>query len=566
VASGVSFGYPGHSVFTDLDLRVSRGMRLGVVGENGTGKSTLLGLLAGLLKPSKGEVRRRGTLAIVEQELDVTPGQTIGGLVQSALAEVRQVAAELEAAAAALSAGPSVGTISGELAVSEAPGGVSAKGSLGDAELADLLARAEHLQAWDADRKIDEALTRLGAPRDFDRRLATLSVGERYRVRLACRLAEAADYLLLDEPTNHLDAAGIEYLTQQLIKWHGGIVLVTHDRELLDDVATVIFDLNPSIDGRPVLYGKPGYERYRRAKEAAMKRWRSRYVREQKRAAELAEILDASYEGLSDEWRPPKGSQKHRRGTRARQHVKAADRQIIQLAETAVAIPEPPQELCFPELPPVILPDDATGIIAVTDPLVTGDNGQIRLSLPDELIEIEPGGRLLVVGPNGSGKSTLLSVLAGLLPLEGGFRSAAAGVRLGIVGQENSPLIARGIAADKLTGFDAIANEVLALLSRGQLDPEMIVPILSLGLLTEAELEKPLVELSAGQRRRFELARVLVTAPHLLILDEPTNHLSIDLVDELTKALDKTQAAVIIATHDRRMRKDLAHWPTLELK
>ena len=559
VASGVGFGYPGIPVFEHLDFCASKGMRIGVVGENGTGKSTLLALLAGKLTPVKGTVRRKGTLAIVEQEFEPTPGQTIGDLVQTALSEVRKLAADLEVAAQRL----------------------ATEGDID--EVSNILAKAEHLRAWDADRRIDESLTRFKAPRDFDRPLETLSVGERYRVRLACRLAEQADFLLLDEPTNHLDQAGIEYLTARLQQWYGGIVLVTHDRELLDDVATAIFDLNPSIDGKPMLYGKPGYENYRKAKAEALKRWRSRYVREQKRTGELLATLDASYEGLSDEWRPPKGSEKHRRGTRARQHVKNADRQLIKLEAEAVPIPEPPMELAFPDLPPFIYPpgfetapsaSSTIGVpqqeaqcptMTVSDPAVIGSEGYTRLDLRGETIEIAPGGRLLVVGPNGSGKSTLLSVMAGTLPLTSGIRSSASGLRLGIVGQENAELITAGIPTDKLTGFDAIENEILALLSRGRIDPNQVVPLLELGLLTEAELEKPVKDLSAGQRRRFELAKVLVTAPQMLILDEPTNHLSIDLVDELTKALDKTQAAVVIATHDRRMRKDLAHWPTLEL-
>jgi len=578
VASDVAFGYPGHAVFEHLDFRVSRGMRIGVVGENGTGKSTLLALLAGSLQPSKGSIKRKGSLAIVEQELDTVPGQTIGDLVQSALREVRQVAAELEAAAERLQS-ESSGCKTENNAVILRQGADATQNAESRAEidaeneqLANLLARAEQLRSWDADRRLDEALTRLGAPRDLERPMATLSVGERYRVRLACRLAESADFLLLDEPTNHLDQAAIEYLTAQLLRWPGGVVLVTHDRELLDDVATAIFDLNPSIDCRPVLYGKPGYESYRRAKDAALRRWRSRYVREQKRLAELALTLDSSYEGLSDEWRPPKGSQKHRRGTRARQHVKAADRQILQLGATAVDIPEPPLELNFPALPTVDLPattplkPQAPALISVNEPLVLGDAGKARLDLTGQVINIEPGGRLLVVGPNGSGKSTLLKVLGGQLKLNGGTRAAISNIRYGIVGQENAKLVTAGIDEAKITGFEAIQNEVLELLSRGQLDPDNLNPVLDLGLLTEAELDKPLKDLSAGQRRRFELARVLVTAPQLLILDEPTNHLSIDLVDTLTKALDKTEAAVIIATHDRRMRQDLADWPTLELE
>jgi macrolide transport system ATP-binding/permease protein len=547
VARDLGFSYPGRPVFRGVSLRVSDGVRVGVVGENGSGKSTLLHVLGGSLVPSTGTVRRVGTLALVEQELRTAPGTTVGDLVRGTLAEVRKVGAELDAAARgfdhdASGAGPSA-----------APG---------LAELADLLARAEHLQAWDADRRVDEALTRLGATRDPDRRLDELSVGERYRVRLACRLAERTDLLLLDEPTNHLDDAAIAYLTGALRAWRGGVVVVTHDRQLLDDVATAILDLDPSMDGTPTLYGQPGYLAYRFAKNQALVRWRQRYRAERKRAEALAERLDSSYESLSDEWRPPKGSDKNRRGTRARIHVKAADRLVQKLEAEAVEVPVPPLQLAFPDLV-AMSPgwDPSEPVVEVRNPRVAG-----RLDLPGTRVAVPASGRLLVVGPNGSGKSTLLAALAGTVPLGRGTRTVAEGVRVGIVGQEESVPVDLRMGDGRLaTGFDAYAREALDLLAAGALDPELLVPVAFLGLLTEDDLDRALADLSVGQRRRFEIARALLAVPHLLLLDEPTNHLSIDLVDELTLALQATPAAVVVATHDRRMRDELADWPTLVL-
>ncbi|MBD7949075.1 ABC-F family ATP-binding cassette domain-containing protein [Oerskovia rustica] len=559
----LSFSYPGRPVLSGVSLRVGAGTRLGVVGENGTGKSTLLGVLAGTLAPSGGEVRRQGSLAVVEQELVPQPGQTVGDLVRDSLATVRAVGAELDAVTRDFD---------------------HEHGNL--AELSDVLARAEHLAVWDADRRVEVALSRLGACRDPRRELSTLSVGERYRVRLACRLAERSDLLLLDEPTNHLDTSGIDFLTGEIVAWGGGIVMVTHDRQLLDDVATEILDLDPAMDGRPVLYGQPGYLAYRFAKNQALHRWRQRYRAERKRAEKLAERLDASYEGLSDEWRPAKGSQKHRRATHARIHVKAADRLVQKLEAEAVEVPVPPLELRFPDLlamspgwspdtpllevrsprvdatpheegaTPAGLPDGGTPAAPATVP--TG----ARLDLPGTRIAIPPSGRLLITGPNGSGKSTLLAALAGTVGLDRGTRTVADGVRVGIVAQEG-PALPPG--AEERTGFEEYAQEALDLLSAGTLDPDYLVPVAFLGLLTEEDLDRPLRELSAGQRRRFDLARALLAVPHVLLLDEPTNHLSIDLVDELTQALRVTPAAVVVATHDRRMREDFADWPTLEL-
>jgi macrolide transport system ATP-binding/permease protein len=547
VARGLTFAYPGRPPVLDgLDVVVRAGTRLGLVGENGAGKTTLLHVLAGTLEPQAGTVTRAGTLAVVEQELLTAPEATVGTVVDTSLAATRAAADALTAAIDAFDHDE------------------------GDpVTLAEVIAAYEHLAAWDADRRVDEALTRFGAPRDRARTLATLSVGERYRVRLAARLAERADLLLLDEPTNHLDAAGITYLTEQLATWPGGVVVVTHDRRLLDDVMTGILDMDPSMDGHPALYGEARYAAYRFARDAMLRRWRARYRAERKRAVALAAQLDSSYENLSDAWRPPKGSQGHRRATRARSRVKTVDRRIAELEAGAVAVPVPPPALAFPDLPAVPREHAGGPLLDVRAPRVEG-----RLDLPGRRVELAPCGRLLVVGPNGSGKSTLLAVLAGTLAADRGARTLAPGVRLGVLAQDR-PGASSGadddgghdVDADADAGSvsDAYARHALRLLAAGALDPDELVPIAALGLLAEDDLDRPVAELSVGQRRRLDLARALLAAPHVLVLDEPTNHLSVGLVDELTAALRTTSAAVVVATHDRQMRADLADWPVLEL-
>ncbi|HEY0188448.1 MAG TPA: ATP-binding cassette domain-containing protein [Cellulomonas sp.] len=534
VADGLSFGYPGRPVLDRVALSASAGQRVGVVGENGAGKTTLLRLLAGDLVPTAGEVRRSGTVSVVHQELDVPVGATVGDLVARTARQVRAAAERLDAVVRDLDHD------AGDLTA-----------------LAEAIAAVERVAAWDVDRRVDEALTRFGAPRDVGRRLDTLSVGEAYRARLACHVAERADILLLDEPTNHLDVGGIDYLTAQLQQWPGVVLIVTHDRRLLDDVMTAILDLDPSMDGRPVLYGATRYATYRFAKDQALRRWRVRYTQERKRAEQLARRLDASYEGLSDEWRPEKGSQKNRRATHARIHVKAADRLVQRLEAEAVEVPVPPPVLLFPDLPSI--PAGYTGgpLLELRAPRVAG-----RLDLPGVRVELPPAGRLLVTGANGAGKSTLLAALAGALRLDRGLRTVAPGVRLGVLGQDDPA----GAGDDRRgTGFEAVARRALDLLRSGLLDPAQVLPVAALGLLDEEDLDRPLGELSVGQRRRFDLAAALVAAPHVLVLDEPTNHLSIVLVDELTAALRLTSAAVVVATHDRAMRADLADWPAVEL-
>lgn len=554
-ARDLAVGYPGRTVLSGVSFRAGPGSRIGLVGENGTGKTTLLRVLAGELEPTSGEVRVVGSLATVAQELEVAGGATVGDLVEEALADVRAAAVQLAEATAAMDA----------LAPDAAPEVHDAA----SARLARALQTAERLAVWDADRRADEALTRFGAPRDTSRRLGELSVGERYRVRLACRIAQRPDVLLLDEPTNHLDLEGIEHLTEQLRRWPGVVVIVTHDRRLLDDVMTAILDLDPSMDGRPALYGGSSYAAYRFQRDQALRRWRARYAAERKRAAALAERLDEAYEGLSDAWRPPKGSARHGRGTRARIHVKAADRLVQRLEATAVEVPVPPLGLSFPDLP--ALPPGADGSHALLE--VRGVHVPGRLDLPGVRVDLPPCGRLLVTGPNGAGKSTLLGVLAGAIPSVRGVRHVVPGVRAGLLGQDDDAVTVLGedpaeaAPADdgRRTGFEAYAAHALRLLDAGALDPARLVPVASLGLLTEEDLDRPLAELSVGQRRRFALATALLAAPHVLLLDEPTNHLSVALVDELTQALLDTSAAVVVATHDRALRRDLAGWPELAL-
>ncbi|MBU4215495.1 MAG: ATP-binding cassette domain-containing protein [Actinobacteria bacterium] len=530
VADEVTFGYPGRPVLDRFDLTVTEGDRIGLVGENGAGKTTLLRVLAGELVPRAGRVHRQGSWAMVAQELEVDEVATVGSLLDGSLAGVRAAAVAWAAAAGDPDVDPQV--------------------------LAAATDRLERLAAWDVDRRLDEALTRFGAPRARERRLAELSVGERYRVRLACRLAERADLLLLDEPTNHLDAAGVEHLTRELQTRPGALVIVTHDRWLLDAVMTAICDLDPAMDGRPALYGATRYADYRFAKDQMLRRWRARYRAERVEAVRLAGRLDDSYENLSDAWRPPKGSAPNRRETHARTTVKRIDRLVERHVERSVAVPVPPPRLAFPDLPSV--PPDWSGgpLLDLRAPRVAG-----RLDLPGVRVEVDPCSRLLVTGVNGAGKSTLLAALAGSVELGRGVRSLGAGVRVGVLTQDGQ------LPDDDptLTGFEAYGLLARRLLASGLLDPDHLVPVAALGLLPEADLERPLAQLSVGQRRRFALACVLLPAPHVLLLDEPTNHLSVGLVDDLTQALAGTSAAVVVATHDRRMRADLAAWPVLEL-
>ena len=521
IASDVSVTRGATPVLSHVDLTVTATSRVAIVGENGRGKSTLLHVLSGALTPDSGQVHRLGTLGIAEQEMPTGDDRTVGQAVAEAIAQPLAALASLDAASASLSAG-----VAGA-----------------EERYAVALEHAEVLDAWDAERRVQIALEALDAETEPSRRLDDLSVGQRYRVRLACLLGADDDFLLLDEPTNHLDRSGLEFLTTQLRSRNGGVVVVTHDRALLSDVAETIVDLDPTPDDRVRVYGN-GYAGYREGRRAERERWEHEFERQQTELARLQDSLSSAQNRLVSGWRPEKGTNKHGRATRAGGLVQSVHRRQEQLEAHAVTVPEPPQVFRFPELA------TRTGavLLSVEDVTVTG-----RLTRP-AAFSLSHRGRLVVTGPNGAGKSTLLSVAAGDLRPDTGTVRRPQNVRLAFLRQESELPLDRRASEFYAAHVDALVPSREA------------VGLSQLGLLRARESSKRIGELSMGQQRRLELALVLATKPHVLLLDEPTNHLSIALVDELTDALNATQAAVVVSTHDRQLLRDVEGWPALQLE
>jgi macrolide transport system ATP-binding/permease protein len=517
-AAGVDVSFGGRPVLAGVDLVAAAGDRVAVVGENGRGKTTLLRVLAGHLPADRGEVHRAGSVGVADQQLPLGATETVGDLIDLELAAARGALARLDAATEALTEGR--------------PGA--------DDAYAAALAEAEALDAWDADRRVEISLAALNAVDDRSRPLGTLSVGQRHRVRLACLLGAGHAVLLLDEPTNHLDAGGLGHLTDQLRAYPGVVVLVSHDRALLADVATTVLDLDPSSDGRPRVYGG-GYAGHVEGRRAERARWEALHAEQIAEKQRLADDLSAAQNRLRDNWRPDKGHGKHTRATRAPGLVRAVHRRQEELAAHVVAVPPPPQRFAMPELP------ERKGATLVRADGVTVAE---RLATPVG-VALDSGDRLVVTGPNGAGKSTLLAVLAGVLAPDTGHVTHAKAVRVGWLGQESDP-------QGRRTAVELYDERVAR---AGVPAPGLG----SLGLLDRRDTHRPVAELSVGAQRRLDLALVLAGRPHVLLLDEPTNHLSATLVDELTAALGATPAAVVVATHDRQLLRDTAGWSRLEL-
>ncbi|MGI5203898.1 ABC-F family ATP-binding cassette domain-containing protein [Spirillospora sp. CA-108201] len=513
-------------VLRGVSVTVSARSRIAVVGENGRGKTTLLHVLAGLIPPDEGTVHRAGTIGLVRQELAARGGETVGALTSAALAAPLAALAALDEATAAMTAGVPAA----------------------DDRYALALEAAVRHDAWDAERRVDVALDALGACTDRDRRLATLSVGQRYRVRLACLLAARHDVLLLDEPTNHLDAGGLDFLTRRLREHEGGLAVVSHDRALLRDVADRFLDLDPSRDGRPRLHAG-GYDAWQDARRGERERWEQDYEQQQAEQRRLQDAVSKARDRLSTGWRPDKGTGKHQRQSRAPGVVQDLNRRQDALLAHRIDVPEPPPTLRWPDL----------GTRTRAPRLrAQGVGLGERLAGPVDLA-LDGGDRLLVTGPNGAGKSTLLAVLAGSLQPTEGRLWTANGVRVALITQETAE------HDPELTAREVYARHVGRLVAGGALRDADIVPLGALGLLDAAATHTPTARMSQGQQRRLDLALALAGRPGLILLDEPTNHLSSTLVDELTGAIRATGAAVVVATHDRQLLRDLADWPRLAI-
>ncbi|MFD8967162.1 ribosomal protection-like ABC-F family protein [Streptomyces sp. NPDC059568] len=522
----VSKAYGDRSVLDQVSLTVRPGEKAGVIGENGSGKSTLLRLLAGTERPDGGEITVGfpGGVGHLAQTLELDPQCTVQDAVDSALAELRALERRLREAEEAL----------GE------------SGEDGLAAYGELLTAYEERGGYQADARVDAALHGLGLARVArGRRLGSLSGGEQSRLALACVLASAPELLLLDEPTNHLDLQATGWLEEQLRAHRGTVVAITHDRAFLERIATTILEVDR--DTRSVTRYGNGWQGYRTAKAAARQRWRQDHLEWLAEVARTEELVAAAGQRLAATGKDPRqGFGKHRRSHEAKLsgQVRAARERLWRLRQKPV--PAPPEPLRFaatlnsgaaPGPEPAkgaASPANVRNVVAELADVVVGDRLQVAG------LCVRAGERLLVTGPNGAGKSTLLRVLAGELRPDSGAVSRPA--RTGYLAQELPAVPSR---LPLLRAFAA---------GRPGLPEEYEAELLAFGLFRAEDLAVPVAALSAGQRRRLELARLVSRPAELLILDEPTNHLALALVEELEEALRSYAGAVVVVSHDRRLR------------
>jgi ATP-binding cassette subfamily F protein uup len=490
----VSLAY-GHVPLLDrVDLVIEPGSRTGLIGRNGTGKSSLLKLLAGTAQPDDGRVWRQPGLRIgvVAQEPELDAGQTVFEATVAGLGELSRVLAGYHAAARAL-----------ELAADDA----AALDRMQTAQEA-----LERHDGWSAEHRVEAILSRLGlAP---DARIETLSGGLRKRVALARALAGEPQLLVLDEPTNHLDVDSIVWLENMVAEFSGAVFVVTHDRAFLDRAVTAIAELDR---GRLTTY--PGsFAEYERRKAAQLA---VEAVNNQKFDKLLAQEEAWIRRGI--EARRTRNEGRVRRLEQLRLE-RAARRERIGQVAISVAEGERSGQLVA-ELEHV---DKRLGA---------------RQVVKDFSCRILRGDKIGLIGPNGAGKSTLIKLILGEMPADAG--TIRRGTRLAVAYYDQfrtrldeESTVAQTIApGSDYVEIDGKRQHIMSYLADFLFPPE--------------RARAPVKALSGGERNRLLLARLFSQPANLLVLDEPTNDLDIDTLELLESLLQEYRGTVLLVSHDR---------------
>jgi ATPase subunit of ABC transporter with duplicated ATPase domains len=510
-ARNISKSYAAVQVLDRVSLVVAPGDRVGVLGPNGIGKSTLLRVLAGLEEPDGGQVVRPGTVGYLPQEPGARTSETVLGYLARRTG-VGQAEVSMDRLASRLGSEP-------ELA----------------ADYADALDRFLALGGEDFEARARVALADVGLRTEATRTIESLSGGEAARAALAAILLARFDVFLLDEPTNNLDFAGLDRLERFLDELAAGVVLVSHDRAFLDRTVTRVVELEAETRK---IHEYPGtWSEYAAARERARaqhERAYAGYIEEKERYTALLTARRGQATALGTQ-------QTGRRATNAlRSKVQQAKNLLEQLDE--VEKPWSPWELRL-ELPQ----SPKAGLIAALDAVVV-ERGSFRLG-PVSL-DLHWGDRLAIVGANGSGKSTLLEVLLGDLAPSSGSRRLGPAVVFGELNQ----------ARDQFTG--TLLDDFV---SATRLAPTEARTLLAKFALGADDVGRDAARLSPGERTRAALALLAAQGVNCLVLDEPTNHLDLEAIEQLESALETYTGCLVVVTHDRRFLERLSVTRTISL-
>lgn len=526
-ADGVSFSYPGGArILTDITFTVGAGQVAGLIGENGSGKSTTLSLLADQHQPDAGTLHVPERTRFLPQEVSLRPDNTVQDLIDHAVGEVQAIEHEIVELSEQLAAAPNLVSLS--TAYDEA------------------LARADAFQLWTLDSRIEQVLTGLGVE-GLDRRatIAEISGGQRRRLALAMLLVSPADCLLIDEPTNHLDDDATDFIIDELKNYRGPVITASHNRYYLDEAASCIIDLDPGLapEGgrgemtRQATFFTGTFSDYLVERDKTRKRWRSLYNAQENERAMLENKVEKREEDIfhstenKSEVRKSAKFFADRAAKTAGTRIRAAKNRLEELERTA--LPEPPKPLTF-----VASNTDSVTLTRASTPSISLFDVAVEDRMPEIALDVFDRDHVLIQGVNGAGKSTLLGVIAGTVAFTEGFLTIEEGLTVGYLAQDSRW---RDMGMSAAETFSAAV-------------PAGSPTLVDMGLLTEEKSRLPMRALSLGQRRRVAIGITLASPPDILLLDEPTNHISLTLAEDLEQAIADFPGIVIVASHDRWLR------------
>ncbi|HWH93840.1 MAG TPA: ABC-F family ATP-binding cassette domain-containing protein [Baekduia sp.] len=535
-ARSITRHHGARTVLQDVDVRVDAGTRLALIGPNGSGKSTLLRALAGIEPLDGGTVQRFGTVGYLPQLADEDAAASIGR------ASVRATILER------------IGVAGAARAVERHEARLTA----GDLDA--VVPHAAALERWlalggaDAEARVAQAVDELGLPAALlDRPLRTLSGGQAARAGLAVLRAARFDVVALDEPTNHLDDDGLKRLAHLLAGRAGGVVLVSHDRALLERSAHSLLELDARTGSATHYAG--GWAAYERERDAAHAR---AVAAHEQAVAERTHLAQAVHEtraraqaAIGRAHHRPSDNDKHaQEWVRSRAQGMQRRARHVEARLERIDVPERPWEEAALKLELTAAQRRGGPVVALEGAVLDRGGGAFGIG-PLDLV-VDYGDRVLLRGPNGSGKSTILAALAGELAPARGVRRAGPGTVVALLGQAREALagdVPLSVSVRALTGLDeSAARTALAAFGLGA-----------------DQASRRAATLSPGERTRAELAVLAWRRASCLLLDEPTNHLDVASLEVLERALRGWPGALVVATHDARLREALELERVVEL-
>ena len=492
---GVSKYYDKRAVLKDIYLSYFYGAKIGVIGLNGSGKSSLLRIMAGVDKEINGEaVLSPGyTVGFLEQEPLLDDARTVRQVVEEAVQETIELLKEFEQINAKFAETMSDGDMNKLL---ERQGEVQEK--------------LDHLEAWDLDARLEMAMDALRCP-PAETPLKILSGGERRRVALCRLLLQKPDILLLDEPTNHLDAESVAWLEHHLQSYAGTVIAVTHDRYFLDNVAGWILELDRG-QGIPF---KGNYTSWLEQKQERLRR-------EEKSESERQKTLERELEWI-------RMSPKARRA-KGKARITAYEALLDQEAQKRR------EDLEIP-----IPPGPRLGTVVIEAENVSKAFGD-RLLIDDMNFKLPPGGIIGVIGPNGAGKTTLFRMIIGQEKPDAGRIRLGETVVLGYVDQS------RTLSPDKSIWEEISGGADQMKIGNRDVNSRAYVARFN---FSGTDQQKKVGSLSGGERNRVHLAKMLKEGANVLLLDEPTNDLDVNTLRALEEALENFAGCAVVISHDR---------------